>query len=788
MLSALNKKLLRDVWALRGQVIAISLVVACGIGAYIMSVSVLDSMQEAKEVYFERYRLADIFASVKRAPLRIADQIADIEGIRTVYPRIVFGATLDVPGLNEPATGILLSLPENHEPPLNALYLRQGRMPVSGENNTVVISEAFAKANALVPGDVIRAVINQRYQSLRIVGVVLSPEYVYSLVPGSILPDDKRFGVMWINRRALEAAADMDGAFNNIAIGLEPGVRWEEVKRRVDLLLAPYGGLDAYPREDQLSTWFIENELTQLRGTAFIVPIIFLSVASFLLNIVLSRQVTLEREQIGMLKALGFSDLRVGMHFMYFAFVVVVVGAALGIILGVWLGRGLTEIYTQYFRFPVFTYVFDWKTLFFGVLISLFAASVGTFGAVRRVAKLPPAEAMQPARPMNYKPMLAERFGFGHLFSQPMRMILRHLERKPGRAFLSVIGTGTGLSILIAASFFVDSLDFMLDVQFNVANRENVNLVFVEPQPMRAVYEAENLPGVLYAEPYRTVPVRLKFAHRSHRTALSGYTNNASLKRVIDTSIEPVVLPSKGVLLSTKLAEILDTNVGDIVTAEVLEGRRPVVELAVTGLVEEFIGVNAFVSLDYLNQIMGDPRMVSGAALLTTGEDDQALYNKVKVLPKISSSLSKAAMIESVEETMTESLVQTTIFNTLFAGLIAFGVIYNTARISFSERQRELASMKVLGFYHSEVTLILLGELILLVLISIPLGLVAGQLMAIALAGSVNTELFRIPVIISTRMQAYSVLVVALASMFSAIIVWYKMKKLDIVSVLKTRE
>lgn len=788
MFSTLNKKLYRDLWTLRSQVIAIALVVACGIGAYIMAVSVLDSLKEAKDIYFDRYRLADIFASAKRVPLHLGEQIGELEGVRTVYPRVLFAATLDVTGLEEPATGIFISIPEDREPPLNALFMTLGRKPLANENNAIVISEAFSDANALLPGDTIKAVINGRFQILQITGVALSPEYLFSLIPGAILPDDRRFGVIWMNRRALEAATDMDGAFNDVVLGLEPGASWQEVKRNLDLLLEPYGGLDAYPREDQLSTWFIENELTQLRGTAFIVPIIFLSVAAFLLNIVLSRQVTLEREQIGMLKALGFSNFRVSMHFMYFAFAIVVIGSVLGTILGIWLGRGLTTMYTQYFRFPVLAYVFDWKTVFFGIVISLFAAAMGTFGAVARVAKLPPAEAMQPARPMSYRPMLIERLGWGRFFSQPLRMILRHFERKPGRAALSIIGTGTGLSILIAASFFIDSLDHMLDVQYNVASREDVNLVFVEPQPIAALDEIKNLPGVLYAEPYRAVPVKLTFQHRSHRTTLNGYLGEGRLKRVINTDLDPVVIPGRGILLSTKLAEILGVGPGDVLSIDVLEGRRPSLEVPVTSLVEEYIGVNAFISLSYLNEIMGDPRLLSGAAVQTNRGNLDAFYREVKALPKISSSLSKEAIIQTVEDTMTETMLQMTIFNTLFAGLIAFGVVYNTARIAYSERVRELASMKVLGFHHGEVSFILLGELALLVAISIPFGLAAGHLMATALAASQNTELFRIPVIITGRIQAYSILVVFVASLFSAVVVWRKLKKLDIVSILKTRE
>lgn len=788
MISMLDKKLLRDVWRLKGQVVAIAFVVACGIATYIMATSTLDSLAAARDVYFERYRLADVFASAKRAPMMLEERLRNIDGVATAYPRIRFGVTLDVEGLAEPATGVLMSVPDNGEPPLNAIYLRRGRLLQPGETDTVLVSEAFAEAHGFLPGDQLKAIINGRKRTLTIAGIALSPEFVYSLPPGGIMPDDKRYGVLWMNRRALEAAVDLDGAFNDLVLSVMPGASLDNVMDEVDRLLAPYGGLDAYPLKDQLSYWFVQNELNQLNTMAVVLPAIFLSVAAFLLNIVLARQIATEREQIGMMKALGITNRVVGLHYMKFAIIIVVLGAILGAILGGKLGEAMTQTYTLYFRFPLLAYVFDPRTLVIGTLISLAAAVLGTQGAVRRVISLPPAEAMMPAPPVSYRRMLLEWLRLERVLSQPARMIVRHLERRPGRAVLSLIGIAFSVAIFVVAVFPLDSVRYMIELQYNIANREDVNLTFVEPKGIRALDEVMELPGVLAAEPYRNVSVRLRYGSRVHRTAITGLRPGSDLKRIIDRDLRAVALPEQGLMISEKLGEILKISVGEYVTVEVLEGRKPVLEVIVSGMVRDYVGVNAFMKLATLNQLMNEPATMSGAALLTDKGGSALLFQQVKRTPQISGTLLKEVAINSFEETMAKTILQMTFFITIFAGMIAFGVVYNTARISLSERARELASMRVLGFTNREVAYILLGELALIVLVALPAGMGIGYVLSWALAQSMDTEMFRLPVIISARTYGAAAAVVLVASFLSAYIVWRRILRLDIVAVLKTRE
>ena len=787
-LSCLNRKLLRDIVRLKGQVLAISLVVACGIATYIMSQTAMRSIDEAKDSYFDRYRLADIYAHAKRVPLRILSQVRAIDGVTQAYARVTFGVTLDVPGMEEPATATILSVPETGTIPLNGLYLVSGRLLEPGETDHILVSEAFASAHAFKPGDGFSAIINARKRKLVIAGIVLSPEFVYSLAPGSIFPDDKRYGVLYMNRRALEAATNMDGAFNDLTVKLAQGADEDQAIARINTLLAPYGGYDAYPKDDQISYWFIENELFQLRTIGWVVPAIFLTVATFLLNIVLSRQISTERDQIGMLKAIGYYNLDIGLHYIGLALTIVIIGAVMGAGLGAWLGSGLMNIYALYFHFPSLDYIFAPSTLAVSGLISLVAAIVGTVNAVRAVVVLPPAEAMHPAPPMIYRKTLLERLHILQMFSTTARMIFRHLERRPLRAVLSITGVALSAAIFLASAFMIDSIDYMLDVQFEVADRADASLTFVEPRSARALDEVKHLPGVMAAEPYRMVPARLRFGHKSHRGGITGITPQALLKRMVNEDINPVSMPEDGVMLSEKLGRLLGASRGDLITVEVLEGRRPTVQMRVAGIVQEFIGANAFMNLAALNRLMGDGNVISGAALLTSGGADAALYKKVKNIPIISSVLMRDVLVQSVRKTMTESIVETFIINVIFAGLIAFGVIYNTARISLSERARELGSMRVLGFTEGEITFVMLGELMLLVIIAIPIGIWIGMGMGSAFAATLDTELFRLPILFSQRTIAATVVITLAAASVSCYVVARRIQKLDIVKTLKTRE
>lgn len=783
---ALHRKLLRDLWHVKGQALAIVMVMASGVALYVSQLSTLDSLRRTRDTYYDDYRFADVFAACKRAPDSVADQVAEIPGVALVQTRIVAGVSLDVPGLPEPAMAALVGLPEQGRPALNDVFLRRGRLPEGpGE---VLAGEAFVIAHNMQPGERIAAVLNGRRREFVVVGVGLSPEYVYSLPPGAVLPDDKRFGVFWLPETELAAAFDMAGAFNDVSLALDPGASPDEVVRRLDDVLAPWGGAGAVARKDQVSNWFLQNEFNQLETFGTMVPLVFIGVAAFLLNVVLGRLIATQREQIAALKAFGYSNSQVGRHYALFVIVLVLAGAAVGSGIGAWLGYLLTGVYTDFYHFPVLHYVLQPRQPLTAAFITGVACLLGAFGSVRSAANLPPAEAMRPPAPPAYRPTLVERLGLQRFLAQPSRMILRQLERRFYKAALSVGAIALAVAIVVWGRAFVDSVYFVLNTQEYDVYRQDVTVSFFEPRPRESLHDLRSAPGVLAAEPFRSVGVRLRAGHRKRLASITGVPDDVTLNRVLDAELRPVKLPAEGLVLSRSLGNALGVGPGDRVTLEVLEGSRPVREAVIAGLVDDYIGMAGYMRMDALSNLLHEDSRISGVHLLVDPARQADLYRQLKATPAVSAVGVKRATMQSLRETLAQNLLISTLFNIVFGTVIAFGVVYNNARISLSERARELASLRVLGLTRGEISYILLGELAVLTVVALPLGCLLGWLLSLATVEALNTEIFRFPLVITPFSYAFGCAVVLAASVISALLVRRRLDHLDLVEVLKSRE
>ncbi len=787
-LSALDRKLLRDLLGMKGQALAIATVLASGVAMYVAYLSNFDSLRRTQDAYYDRFRFADVFASCKRAPLRLEERLREIPGVAAADTRVVVDVTLDLAGVTEPIKGRLISVPAERRPSLDDLFLRRGRWIEPGKGDQVLLNEAFALARHLEPGDRFAALINGRRQVLRVAGHALSPEYVYVMPPGELIPDDGRFGIVWMERRALASAFDMEGAFNDVALKVMPGASEAEVMVRLDRLLRPWGGFGAVPRRLQTSHWTLANELMQLQSFGFLVPAIFLGVAAFLLNVAMARTLAVQRPQIAALKALGYSNPAIGWHYVKWGLAIAALGAGLGIGAGAWLGSAMIELYNQYFRFPMLLYRLSGGVAVTALAIGLGAAVLGAAFAVRRAVRIPPAEAMRPEPPVRYRTSLVERPGLQRHFSHATRMLLRNLERQPWRAFASVTGIALAVGILFFGFIFIDVMDRLAEVQFTQVQRQDVTVSFVEPRSARALYEIASLSGVMAVEPMRSVPVRLSFGHRSRQLTIAGQIAAPDLSRVVDLSGRVVTLPASGLVMSKILGEVLGVGPGDRVTVEVLEGARPVRQVEVADLVDDYMGLAAFMEIGALHRLMREGSSLSGAHLMVDASRMDALYRRLKATPAVAGIALTAAARDSFQKIMAENFRIMTAFNVAFAVIIAFGVVYNAARISLSERSRELASLRVLGFTIGEVSLILLGELALLTLVAIPPGLCIGWGLAELLLMAFQNEVYRLPLLITPQNAAWSSLTVIVAAALSGLAVRRRLDHLDLGAVLKTRE
>jgi putative ABC transport system permease protein len=754
-----------------------------------MSLSTLEALSETTEAYYERYRFAEVFAGATRAPQRLAQRIAEIEGVQSVQSRIARYATLDIDGFAEPAIGRLSSIPEDGQPNLNRLALRTGRWVAVDRHDEVIVNERFAEAHNMQPGDGFDAVINGQKRTLTVVGTALSPEFIHSLGPGALLPDDRRFGIVWMGREALEAAYDLENAFNDLSVTLLRGAAPEPVMERIDALLEPYGGISAIPRADQISNWFVMNELDQLKTMATILPVIFLSVAAFLTYMVLARLIATERSEIGLLKAFGYTDFEVAWHYAKLVIAIALVGSLIGWTLGALFGRYTTQNYAELFRFPLLIYRPSPAAFVIAGAVSIATTLAGALGAVRSAIALPPAEAMRPPVPTVYRQSRLTTMRLTGWLDQPTRIALRQISRWPLRAALTSTGIAMSVALMISALQWNDSLEYMAESFFFDGQHQTMSVGLAEAQSLDAVHGFEHLPGVMMVEPWRASAADFSAGTRRHRGAIVGMAQDNRLQPIHDEATgKDIAVAPAGLMLSTHLAAKLGIGIGDDVWVEILEGRRPAGLIPVAGVFETTIGMPAYMDLDALNHWLGVRPSVQYVNLYVDTNAEAELFAELKEMPEVSAVMLRQAAIDAFYDTVAAStLVFITVF-TAFALALGFGVTYNSTRIALSERGRELATLRVLGFTRGEISYILLGEVALLIFVALPLGCLAGRGLTRILARAFDTELFRMPFVINASTYGVAVIFAVLAAMASAALVRRRIAQLDMIRVLKTRE
>jgi putative ABC transport system permease protein len=787
-MKALDRKVLRDLRLLWSQALTIALVVASGIGGFVATLSAVDSLARARDSFYAAGHFADVFATVKRAPDAMATRLAEVPGVIDVQTTVEAVARVSVPGTVDPVIGQLIGLDARRPQRLNQVLLRSGRWPDPGTRGgelEAVVNQSFADAHKLRPGSTVSALVNGKRRTLRITGTALSPEYIFGGIVG--LPDLRAFGVFWLDHDELAAAMDMRGAFNRVALKLAPSASEPEVLDAVTRRLAPLGGSPAHGREEQGSHAMLDNEIREQEVLGTVLPAIFLAVAGFLLHVVTARLVATQREQVAALKALGYRDGTIALHYLKLVTPMVLSGYLLGLLLGRAMGALLTGLYAEFFRFPAFEHAIPASLAWIGLVIVAVTAVLGTLTAIAATVRLSPAEAMRPPAPGRYRRALLERIP--RLKPPPaLRMILRNIERRPLRAALTVGGIAASVAIVIMGNFFRDAIDAIVDTQFNLGMRGDVIVWMTDPVDAGAGRELARLPGVLQVETGRRLAVRFVHGHRSEKGLIDGHARVAQLQRVVDVHQRPALAPADGLLMTDRLADKLGLKPGDLVTVELREGRREVLRIRLQATVSDMMGLNAFIQRDTLNRLLGDGDVANFFSLRVGTADLPRLLESTQALPKVAGAFSKSTMLRNMQEISARNVRIMSTILTAFAAVIAVGVVYNNARIALAERTWELASLRVLGFTRAEVSLILLGELAIGIAIALPLGMFLGWALTHAFVGLIRSDQFLFPVVIQPRTYAWAAICVVAAGIASALVVRRRIDRLDMVAALKTRE
>jgi putative ABC transport system permease protein len=777
----LDRKLVRDLWTFRGQALSIVLVLACAAAAASMSFSVQRSLETTREDYYRRQGFADLFVSLPAAPLSLADAVRRVPGVLAVAARIVGYGVISPAGFDEPVTARLVSLPDDGDPPVNTLALRQGRLPTADQPDEIVVNQGFAGAHGLGPGSRLTLSIGGNKKVLTIAGIALSPEFIFALGPGQIVPDDRRFAIVWMARRPLGTDLGLGDRCNDLAIRLAPGASATEVVSAVGRLLTPYQGGDLHDRAHQPSHAFVSSQLDELGAIGVLVPAIFLGVAVFLLHASMLRIVELQRPQIGIAKALGFSGGTIGWHYVKFALILAIAASLLGLPVGVALGYGVGRIYGEFFHFPFLHYAPDGGALAGIVVVLGGAAIAGAWHAAHRAAVLWPVAAMRPPAPARYRRVVPTRLG--QRIGTPAAMVVRQLARQPLRVLLTLLAIAFAGGLQIATLFSFDALDAMVDAFYARAQRQDATIVFASPLPEAVLGDLARWPGVRTVEGRLELPVRLEHDGKARQVVLIGLPADGRLQQLLDRSLAPLAVPAEGLALSRRLATILDVRPGDRVT--VVPASGPAFELPVAALVEQYIGLGAYMERGVLGQRAGLGATVSAADVTLADGGRAAFHRALQDSVVVAAFVPRAEAVTAFRDTMARTLTIIVSFFVAFAGVAAFAIVDATVRVVLSERLRELAILRALGFSTEAVVFMLAGELGVAVVLALPLGGVAGLGLGQLIVWTLDNDLFHVPLVVGWRSYAIAGGVVLAAAMLSFTLATRRLRAIDIPATLR---
>lgn len=783
----------RDLWARKGPVLALALIMTVGIGCYVGMASVWRDMDGSRATYYRDQRLAEFTVDLKRAPAWTVAQVGRMPNVEEVQGRVSIGVRIDLPARVEPIAGQAISLPENHRGVLNDILLRSGTYFGGVSKKEVILNEAFARANNLGPGDRISVLLLDRLHELLVVGTAISPEFVYVLPPaGGLAPDPARYGIIYCREDFLQESCDLEGAYNQL-VGLTHDDSDTALDNTLDAIkqkLDAFGVTNTTPRRQQSSVRFLEDELTGLQTTATIMPGIFLLVAALVMNVLVSRLVAQQRTVIGTLRAIGYSRGAISRHYLGLGVVIGGIGGVAGVVFGIYVQHWSVGIYRQFYALPRIEAAFYWDILLAGFGISVLFAVLGTLKGVRRAARLAPAEAMRPSPPESGRKVFVERItALWERLSFRWRMILRAVFRNPFRSAVTVFASVVSAALIVSALAMVDALNYLISYEFERVSRQDVTVSLRDPKDVVSTSEVNALPGISDTQPELQVVCDLSNGPYQRRLGVTGLARGSRLHTPLDGQGNPIVVPPEGLVLTKKVSEILHAGVGATLRLRPLVGRRTEREAPVVAIVETFLGLGAYADIGYLSRLLGEERSANVILVKSfRGRADESLLREMKERPAVVAIGERQRSLDQINETFGRNMITMIGIMVLFSGLVAFGSVLNAAMVSLSEREREVGTLRVLGYTPREVAGIFSGESYFLNVFGIALGLAAGVGLAHLMSVAYNVELYRFPTVIYPSRLVIAAILMCVFVAAAQLVVAGMIRKLPWLDVLKVKE
>ena len=787
-MNILFKNLLRDIKKSKGQFISILIIVVLGVTFYTAINSAFENLSNSSTKYYEDYRLADIWVDIYNAPIAIKEKLESIPNVKTATGRIIKDASINIS--EENATLRFITLPDIKRDIINDVVIKSGRYFSDSDSNQCLLDEDFFKANNLNLGEYIYPIINGNKVKLKVVGSVKSPEFVYILKDSSeMMADNKRFGIIYIKQSFGEAIFDLKGFINNIAIQISNGSDVKVIKDDVKKALKNYGVKSVIDREEQTSSKMISEEIKQLKSMGGTFPIIFFMVASVIIYIMMGRMVENQRTQIGVLKAVGFTNVQVLTYYMSYSAIIAFIGSFIGSIIGTYMGVGMTKLYNQYFNLPLGDVKIYGEFVVPAFMLTLFFCLFAGYNSCKAIFKIMPSEAMREKSPQSGKKIIVEKIDLiWRNISYLEKIIIRNLFRYKKRALLISIGVIFSSAILLVALSMSDSMNFMIKQQYGNIQDYDIKVKLSKLISVEELNNIKNITHVKELEPVLETGVEISNGWKSKNVGFTALVKDPQMYKVEDKNGNAISIPKNGILISEKLANTLGVKVNDSVNIKFYFPGKDKKEMVVKGIVVQYLGLSTYTSMDNLNGILGEGMIASSAVLkLDNINFENEVKDKLRDMPNVTSVESKTDSLNALLKTMGGMEASIGVY-IILSGILLIAVLYNIATINIFERQRELATLKVLGFTNNEVKKLIFNENYIIVIFGMIIGLPFGKWLGAYLMASSSTDAYTIPYIIEIKTYIIAIILTLLFTAITNLTLMKKIKALDMIEVLKNKE
>ncbi len=779
---------LRDIKSNKGQYIAVILVVVIGIAMYNATLMSYENLSNSVEYYYEEYNLPHLFVRLNKSSESVVRVAEGVDGVTSARGRLVLDVPMEVPDYEGRVQARVVSVPPSNNDALNKLYLEDGRYVSGSYRDTVLVEKMFMEFHGLEIGSTIYPIVDGKRIELEVGGKAVSPEHIY-VIPSAqaMMPDNERFTILFLEHGFMQQLFGYDGMVNEVIVEIKDEDRVEEIKKELEDRLKHYGLISVTERDEEVSYVMMENELNGLESMGSAYPVIFLTIGSIVIYMLLLRLVDNQRLQIGVLMALGFTKRAILFHYLGYALFVGFVGSALGSLAGIKLGGALTRYYLVFFNVPVLqikTYV---SVIIIGILMSVVFCGIAGLNAAKRVLKIAPAEAMRPVAPIEGKKWWGERIlPFIGSMKISWRLTFRNMWRNKKRTIFTVSAISMTVGLMISILMMLDSVDYLFEMAFGDALSYDYKVAFTTDVHQDIVNDLSEFEEITYVEPIAEYPFRLKNGWREKNTMIMGIERNSRVYHLSGLNGGRIDVPREGILLTEGLAESLGVKRGDMLTIEALN--KPGIERQVTvkGLVEEYMGGSGFMELDVLNGVLQEGSTINNA-LINLRYNSGNFVRDIEGMAYVQSVREPDDMVKQYNEYMGLMYAYIGVIITLSC-IMGFAIIYNTTTISIMERKRELASLRIMGFTNKKVSELIFNENTAVSVMGLIVGMPLGRFMGVQMLNYVPEDMMSLPLVIFPKTYVLAAVTVALFVILAQMANMRRISRMDLVEVMKSRE